>query len=51
MASTSTAYIAAAVNRYSYAAAVSSASLVAFGSSTYVALWDVEVCSHILYVS
>ncbi|THH33766.1 hypothetical protein EUX98_g382 [Antrodiella citrinella] len=41
MASASTAYTSAAVNRHSYAASICS-SQVAFGSSTYVALWDVE---------
>ncbi|TCD71349.1 hypothetical protein EIP91_011120 [Steccherinum ochraceum] len=42
MASASTSYIAAAVNRHSHAASVSSASLVAYGSAKYIALWDIE---------
>lgn len=40
----STAYIAASTNRYNHTADVSSKSLVAFGSSKLVALWDASVC-------
>lgn len=38
--SVSTAYIAAAANRYSHAADVSSKSLVAFGSNKFIAIWN-----------
>ena len=44
-ATSSAAYIAASTNRYP-SAADSKDSLVALGSSTYVALWDTAVCLH-----
>ena len=43
MAYAQTAYISAAANRHSNAACASHASLVAYGSATYVALWNAEV--------
>lgn len=45
----SAAYIAASVNRFSHAADSSNQSLVAFGSSKFVALWTVDVSAN-LYV-
>jgi hypothetical protein len=40
----SVAYISASTNRFNHAADVSSKSLVVFGSSKLVALWDSAVC-------
>lgn len=40
----SVAYISASTNRHNHAADVSSESLIAFGSSKLVALWDTSVC-------
>ena len=46
----STSYIAASTNRHPQAAAVSPASLLAFGSSNLIALWDIAVRFSQLYV-
>lgn len=44
MTTASVTYISASTNRYNHAADVSPDSLVAFGSSKLVALWDTSVC-------
>lgn len=43
----SSAYISASTNRHNQAASISFKSLIAFGSSKLVALWDSAVCSEL----
>jgi hypothetical protein len=47
--SATTAYVAASVNRFNHSASCSKESLVAFGSSTLLALWDASVCVHYFF--
>jgi hypothetical protein len=48
MTHVSVGYISASTNRHNHAADVSSESLVVFGSSKLVALWDSAVCRSFL---